>query len=96
MTQSEPLRGDHHDQEGEDKRHHVPPAFGLRIQMQEIDHVDDNLDRAEDHDQRHRRGVIVEDPAHDQPERYRREDHGENKAGHVALEGAVAGLMTMA
>ncbi len=41
---------DDHEHQREDQRQHVPAAFGLGVHVQEVDHVDHDLHRAEPQD----------------------------------------------
>ena len=56
MTQSEPLSVMTTQHEREDQRQHGPAAFGLRVHVQEVDHVHDDLHGGEAEDDEGRDG----------------------------------------
>ena len=83
---------DHHQHDGEDQGHQVPAALGLRVHVQEIDHVHDDLDHGQrDDDQRG--GEIRKHAVHHQIERDDGQHHRQEEADDVALARAVRGMV---
>ena len=64
----------------------IPTAFGPRVEVQKIDHVDDDLRHREDGDGKRRRVLAFENARHHEPERDGGEDHRQPKADQIAVE----------
>ena len=53
----------------ENQREHRPSAFAFRVHVQEIDHMDDDLNHGKKHDRQSRRLIASQRIRHHEPER---------------------------
>ncbi|KAG5730438.1 hypothetical protein E4T56_gene15767, partial [Termitomyces sp. T112] len=78
---------DRHQKDGEQRGHQVPAALDLAVHVQEVDHVDHNLNRGKGGDDDGGRRLVGDHAAHHQPEGDGGQDHGKDEADHVILGG---------